>query len=46
MSDGLVYQFDWQQRSDGQFAYKRRDQDLWIVFKPELGSVAYDEETQ
>jgi hypothetical protein len=32
MSDGLVYQFDRKQLADGQVAYKRRDQDLWITF--------------
>jgi hypothetical protein len=46
MSDDLVYQFDRKQRPDGQIAYKRRDQDLWIVFKPGLGWVAFDEESQ
>ena len=46
LSDDLVYQFDRRQRPDGQFGYQRRDQDLWIVFKPELGWVAYDEDSQ
>jgi hypothetical protein len=46
LSDDLVYQFDRTPRADGQVAYKRRDQDLWIIFKPELGWVAYDEASQ
>jgi hypothetical protein len=46
LSDDLVYQFDRTQRPDGQVAYKRRDQDLWIIFKPEFGWVAYDETSQ
>ncbi len=44
-SDDLVYQFDRRPLPSGEFGYKRRDQDLWIVFKPEFGWVAYDEET-
>jgi hypothetical protein len=46
LSDGLVYQFDRALRPDGQIAYKRRDLDLWIVFKSDLGWVAFDEESQ
>jgi hypothetical protein len=46
LSDDLVYQFDRRSRPDGEVGYRRRDQDLWIVFKPELGWVAYDEATQ
>ena len=46
LSDDLVYQFDRLQRADGSFGYRRRDQDLWITFKPDLGWVAFDEATQ
>jgi hypothetical protein len=46
LSDDLVYQFDRLQYTDGQIGYKRRDQDLWILFKHELGWVAWDEDTQ
>ena len=45
LSDDLVYQFDRTPRPDGSFGYKRRDQDLWILFKADLGWVAYDEES-
>ena len=44
MIDGLIYQFDRMEISKGVFAYKRRDKDLWITYKPEIGWVAYDEE--
>lgn len=30
--------------SNGDIEYRRRDKDLWIVLKPDLGWVAYDEE--
>ena len=46
LSDNLVYQFDRKELSNGKIAYKRRDQDLWINYKPELGWIAYDEENQ
>ncbi len=46
LSDGLVYQFDRMPLPEGQMGYKRRDQDLWIVFKTDLGWVAYDEESE
>ena len=42
-SDELVYEFDRIEHADGQFAYRRRDQDLWIAFRPGLGWVGYDE---
>ena len=45
LSDNLIYQFDRRQREDGSFAYQRRDQDLWIIFKPDYGWVAYNEIT-
>ena len=45
MSDDLVYQFDLDQLPNGDGGYKRRDQDLWIVFKPDWGWVAYDEDS-
>lgn len=46
MSDDLVYHFDRQQMPNGQSGYKRRDADLWIVFRPEWGWVAYLEDNQ
>lgn len=46
MSDDLVYHFDRQQMPNGQIGYKRRDADLWIVFRPEWGWVAYLEDNQ
>jgi hypothetical protein len=44
LSAELVYHFDRQPLPDGRFGYKRQDQELWIVFNPELGWVAYDDE--
>lgn len=45
-SDDLVYQFDRRVTSNGEIAYQRRDQDLWIAYRgPDLGWVAYDEES-
>lgn len=44
LSDGLVYQFDYQEKSNGVFGYRRRDQDLWITYRDSLGWVAYDED--
>jgi hypothetical protein len=34
LNDDLVYEFDHKQREDSTFAYQRRDQNLWIIFKP------------
>ncbi len=45
-SDDLIYQFDRKLNSDGEFGYKRRDQDLWITWKYEFGWIAFDEESQ
>lgn len=45
LHDDLVYYFDRQSRPDEGIGYKRRDQNLWIVFLPEYGWVAMDEET-
>ncbi|QIR35994.1 hypothetical protein HCG51_03950 [Tolypothrix sp. PCC 7910] len=45
LSDDLVYEFDRRQREDATFAYQRRDQDLWIIFKPDYGWIAYNEAT-
>jgi hypothetical protein len=42
-SDNLVYTFKREQYHDGNAAYKRQDQDLWIVHRPEWGWVAWDE---
>jgi hypothetical protein len=45
-SDDLVYQFDRRVTGNGEIAYQRRDQDLWITYRsPDLGWVAYDEES-
>jgi hypothetical protein len=44
--DDLVYTFVRKHVADGRFAYKRQDQDLWIVYRPDWGWVAWDEETQ
>ena len=44
-SDNLVYQFDRTPLADGQIGYKRRDRDLWIVYRPTLGWVALNEES-
>jgi hypothetical protein len=45
-SDGLVYQFDRKLKSNDEIAYRRRDQDLWITYRAELGWVAWDEASQ
>lgn len=44
--DSLIYQFDRKQTGTGQFCYKRRDADLWITYRDDLGWVAWDETTQ
>ena len=41
-SDDLVYTFVRERFDDGTAAYKRQDQDLWIVHRPEWGWVAWD----
>ncbi len=46
LSDGLTYRFDRQERLAGFFAYKRRDQDLWITYQGRLGWVAFDDDTK
>ncbi|MFK7805737.1 MAG: hypothetical protein AB8G95_29170 [Anaerolineae bacterium] len=46
LSDEVVYHFDRMPHPNGQTAYKRRDKDLWIVFRPYLGWVAWDDENQ
>ncbi len=43
MSDDLVYVFLRQRNVDGEIGYKRADRDLWIMKKPALGWVAWDE---
>lgn len=45
LSDDLVYRFTREQRADGLKGFKRSDQDLWIVHRPDLGWVAWDEST-
>ncbi|MFS2176764.1 hypothetical protein ACCC98_12505 [Rhizobium pisi] len=42
-SDDLVYTFKREQFDGGKAAYKRQDQDLWIVHRPEWGWVAWDQ---
>lgn len=46
LSDDLVYKFDRKTMSSGEVGYQRRDQDLWITYKLELGWVAWDEVAQ
>ena len=43
MSDDLVYVFVRQTNLDGEIGYRRADRDLWILKKPDLGWVAWDE---
>lgn len=45
MSDDVVYPFARQKNPDGDVGYKRADRDLWILKKPGLGWVAWDETT-
>jgi hypothetical protein len=44
LSDDLVYQFDRTPLPDGTIGYKRRDRDLWIVYRADLGWVAYNDD--
>jgi hypothetical protein len=45
-SDDLIYAFDRRLTSNGEIAYQRRDQDLWVTYHgSDLGWVAYDHET-
>jgi hypothetical protein len=46
LSDDVIYQFDRRTLAEGGIAYQRRDQDLWISYRPGLGWVAYDESSQ
>ena len=43
-SDDLVYTFVRREDGDGNVAYQRQDQDLWIVYRLEWGWVAWDQE--
>jgi hypothetical protein len=45
-SDDLVYSFVRKIDPGGAMAYQRQDLDLWIRRHPELGWVAWDEESQ
>ena len=45
-TDDLVYSFTRADRPDGLFGYRRADRDLWITFRPGLGWVAWDDESQ
>lgn len=42
-SDDLVYTFVQHRIEGGRPAYKRQDQDIWIVYRPDWGWVAWDE---
>ncbi|CAI9403949.1 hypothetical protein ANOBCDAF_04523 [Pleomorphomonas sp. T1.2MG-36] len=42
-SDDLVYTFVHERLGDGSVAYRRQDQDLWIVHRPDWGWVAWDD---
>lgn len=42
-SDKLVYTFKREQFDDGNAAYRRQDQDIWIVRRPEWGWVVWDQ---
>jgi hypothetical protein len=44
-SDDLIYRFTRSTRADGQSGFKRSDRDLWIEYRPELGWIAWDVET-
>ena len=44
-SDSLVYTFDKTERPDNLSGYKRRDADLWITYRRNIGWCAYNEET-
>jgi len=43
-SDDLIYQFDKKDFKEWIPWYCRRDQDLWITYRKNLGWVAFDEE--
>ena len=43
LSSDVIYQFDRAHMPNGDIGYKRRDRDLWIVWKADLGWVAYDD---
>ncbi len=44
-SDDLIYRFTRSTRADGSSGFRRADRDLWIEFRPELGWIAWDDET-
>lgn len=46
LSDEVVYQFERATHPNGQSGYKRHDKDVWILFRPYLGWVAWDDENQ
>ena len=43
MSDDLVYVFVRQTNAGGEVGYRCTDRDFWILNKPDLGWVAWDE---
>jgi hypothetical protein len=45
-SDDLVYVFVLTPHPAGGLAYQRQDQDHWIVYRQDLGWVAWDEASQ
>ncbi len=46
LSDDLVYAFARTERADGLAGFKRSDSDLWIIYRPPLGWVAWDDADQ
>ena len=45
-SDNLVYTFRRSPGPNGQAAYQRQDGDYWIIFRSDLGWVAWDDSTE
>ena len=43
--DGLIYRFDRSPPDDGDYGYKRRDADVWILRRSGLDWVAVDPAT-
>lgn len=46
LSDDLVYVFARAERADGVPGFRRSDSDLWIIYRPRLGWVAWDDVDQ
>jgi hypothetical protein len=45
-SGDLIYTFRRKLGPDGQSGYQRTDRDLWIIFKPDLGWVSWDDDSK